>query len=99
MAGFTVLRKPGPAEPGLLRIGLTVTKKLGNAVVRNRIRRRLRAALQAVASSYSGPPLAGVVLARQAVLTMPFATIVNDLARALAQLATRPEAGRSRPSA
>ena len=42
------------ADPGATargpRFGFTVTKKLGNAVVRNRIRRRLRAALSAVAN-------------------------------------------------
>lgn len=94
--GFTLLRKPGPAIDGEIRIGLTVTRKLGNAVVRNRIRRRLRAAIQQVAPGYAGPAMDSVVLARQSLLTLPFQSICDDMARALRNLATRPAAGPDR---
>ncbi len=43
MPGFVLLvRDRGDAEPGK-RLGITVTKKIGNAVVRNRMKRRFRA--------------------------------------------------------
>ena len=111
----------GAASPGP-RFGFTVTKKLGGAVVRNRIRRRLREAVRlhlaettesapsSPASSEAGPaatvesagletaagPVAGwdyVIVARQAALTRPFASLRADLATAFDRLAK----GRSRP--
>ncbi len=41
---FLVVRTPAPA--GMARIGITVTRKVGNAVVRNRIKRRIREAFR-----------------------------------------------------
>ena len=48
MTVFYLLRKqdPGEAERGGLRVGFTVSKALGGAVVRNRMRRRLREAVR-----------------------------------------------------
>ncbi|MFY8114223.1 MAG: ribonuclease P protein component [Rhabdaerophilum sp.] len=97
--GFTLLRKPGIAEDGRVRIGLTVTRKIGNAVVRNRIRRRLRAAIQGLARSHQGPAMDLVILARSGLLTQPFGSIEADLARAVAALGMRPEAGPGRKPA
>ncbi len=76
------------------RLGLTASRKVGGAVERNRARRRLRAAAEAVI------PLAGrtghdyVLVARTAALTRPYALLVEDLTRALGRLASpsrRPE--------
>lgn len=46
------LRKENPKKEYVNRIGLTVTKKMGGAVVRNRIKRVLRAAFRAVEKEY-----------------------------------------------
>lgn len=62
-----------------MRLGFTVTKKLGNAVVRNRIRRRLRAVCQEI---FPVKGLAGfdyVVIGRSAALEAPFETLKKDL--------------------
>jgi len=71
------------------RFGFTVTRQLGNAVVRNRIRRRLKAAIREVAGG--GPPDAGgtdfVIIARKEALDRPFAALRQDLAAALARVA------------
>lgn len=75
-------------------IGITVTRKIGNAVVRNRARRRLRAALAAV---MPGPARAGldyVLVARPAALTIPFTSLIDDLRSAVAAAARAGEAGR-----
>lgn len=60
------------------RIGFTVTKKIGNAVVRNRIRRRLKEAAR-LAASHAEPSTDYVVVARRAALTLHFERLVTDL--------------------
>lgn len=74
------------------RVGFTVTKKLGNAVMRNRIKRRLRAAAREVFPSTAPDGFDFNLLARPAAATQPFAALLDDLRSALV------EAGGSRPS-
>ena len=73
-------RKTRPEdEPA--RIGYTVTKKCGNAVERNRIRRRLKAAMRQL----GGRDMAGgtdyVIVARREVLGARFDTLVSELSQ------------------
>lgn len=78
--GF-VLQK-AKEESSLPRYGLTATKKLGNAVVRNRARRRLRA----LAEQHLLPHAASydyVLVAREAITTREFPQLVADLEKAL----------------
>lgn len=74
------------------RFGFTITKKIGNAVVRNRIRRRLKAALTDLASQHASPCHDYVVVARTPAFDIPFATLQKDLERALQRVhhAARP---------
>ncbi|MGL5363246.1 MAG: ribonuclease P protein component [Bosea sp. (in: a-proteobacteria)] len=65
-----------------LRIGLTASRKAGNAVERNRIRRRLRVAAQMALTSQSDLPVDLVIVARREVLRQSFATLVSDIAKA-----------------
>lgn len=64
------------------RFGFTVTKAMGGAVQRNRIRRRLRAAVTAVAASSARPGLDYVLIARKDAIDVPFDTLKKDLERA-----------------
>ncbi len=43
MPGFVLLVRPRGDDDPVMRLGITVTKKIGNAVVRNRMKRRFRA--------------------------------------------------------
>ena len=65
------------------RVGFTVTKKVGNAVIRNRARRRLR---EAIRLHHHLPVCAGhdyVLVARLEALRLPFATLQADLVQAV----------------
>jgi ribonuclease P protein component len=73
------------ASPGP-RVGLTVTKKVGNAVVRNRIRRRLREALRRNSCLEALPDHDYVLLARSAALTIGFEALVGEIERGFRKL-------------
>ena len=68
------------------RVGFTVTKKIGNAVVRNRIRRRLREAVR-IAGPLAQPATDYVLVGRIAALTLQFRQLVTDLEGGFAALA------------
>lgn len=72
---------PGPAKAAP-RFGFTVTKRLGGAVTRNRIRRRLKAAvvLTAAAGALDGTDY--VVIARAAAFDMAFGDLVEHFRKA-----------------
>lgn len=68
-------------DEGAPRCGMTVTKKVGNAVVRNRIRRRLKEAMRVHAADDMARGNDYVVVARRDVLAAPFATLKAELSR------------------
>jgi ribonuclease P protein component len=72
------------------RAGFTVTKKNGNAVVRNRIRRRLREAVRCHVGSDMAPSTDYVIVAREQALTAPFSKLTGELSRRI----TAPEGRR-----
>jgi ribonuclease P protein component len=68
------------------RLGITVTKKVGNAVERNRIRRRLREAARAVLPQAGSDGYDYVVVARRAALTADYRDLLNGLQSTLKQV-------------
>ncbi len=81
------LRRPGEPVSGP-RVGFTVGKVLGEAVERNRIKRRMRAAVRLSPSACEGP-VDVVFNPRKSVLTLPFADLVSEVARGLRLAAQR----------
>jgi ribonuclease P protein component len=68
------------------RIGFTVTKKAGNAVERNRIRRRLRAAARDAMDRKARAGFDYVLIARREAISAPYPALIESLGRALARL-------------
>jgi len=61
------------------RIGYTVSKKVGNAVIRNRSKRRLRAAFKTLASQYAKNRYDYVIIAKKEMGAADFEKIFSDL--------------------
>ena len=87
---------PGLSQPsGNARFGFTVTKKLGGAVDRNRIRRRLKAVVGLVAPNLARAGHDYVLIARAAARDRAFTEVKKDLERAF-QRVHHPAAAQSR---
>ena len=93
MPGFVLQAAPvpadlAPAEAGrsAVRVGFTVSRKVGNAVVRNRVRRRLREVAREVIPAQARPDLDYVLVGRQAALKRDFAVLRQELVEALKRL-------------
>jgi ribonuclease P protein component len=73
-------------EAAAIRIGFTVSRQVGNAVVRNRVRRRLREIVRLSAAAEAAALRPGhdyVLIGRRAALTVPFGEMMQDLGKAL----------------
>ena len=85
-AFILLVRLRGDGDPAL-RLGLTVSKKVGNAVTRNRMRRRFRELARAVLPEAGIAGADHVLIGRAGGVERPFAELVADLQRALARIA------------
>lgn len=90
-AGHEAHRPAEDLEAGEIRFGFTVTKKLGKAVRRNRIRRRLRAAAALILPAQAAPGYDYVLIARPDAATRPFPLLLDDLKRGLLRLGAHPK--------
>jgi ribonuclease P protein component len=84
MPGF-VLQGRLPGDDGV-RVGFTGSRKVGNAVERNRVRRRLREVVRKVLPGAAPPSADLVLIGRRPALSRPFATLCADLETALRRL-------------
>lgn len=87
----------GMYEPEGLRLGLTASRKVGNAVKRNRIRRRLRAAAAQALSAQRGKPCDIVIVARPETIDAGFQMLIGDIAVAIER--ARPQGQGRKPRA
>jgi ribonuclease P protein component len=96
VSGF-VLQALDRREDGPVRVGFTVSKKVGNAPERNRVRRRLREMVRlSPAEMRQGYDY--VLIGRRAALGLPFERLVEDFMRAVNRVHTGKSTGTS-PSA
>ncbi len=92
---LTVFFLPRPSPVGEPRIGLTVGRAMGGAVVRNRIRRRLREAVR-LHRSELGASLDLVLHPRKSVLEAEFSRLCAEVRGAFAAIAAKVEAEKAR---
>ncbi|MGV8929758.1 MAG: ribonuclease P protein component [Brevundimonas sp.] len=83
---------------GTVRLGFTATRKVGNAVIRNRAKRRLREAARATASLMAVPGSDYVFVARMGTVARPWDRLLDDVKSALTRLATPRPAHKTAPS-
>ncbi|KPF62744.1 ribonuclease P protein component [Porphyrobacter sp. AAP60] len=91
-AGFVLLTRPNDGQG--IRFGITVTKKIGNAVVRNRMKRRFRELLRAALPVQGLPDHDHVLIGRAGGVERDFALMAEELSKAL----ERAREGRGDPS-
>ena len=70
------------------RIGFTVSRKVGNSVKRNRVRRRLKAAAAIMMSNHAQVGTDIVIIGRKNTLKRPFSALMADMTMALKKLQT-----------
>nr|WP_299913297.1 ribonuclease P protein component [Sphingomonas bacterium] len=87
MPGFVLLMRQRDDGDPSMRIGYTVTKKIGNAVVRNRMKRRLRALARELLPESGVRGADHVLIGRNGGIERDFAQLRADLAKALTKVA------------
>jgi ribonuclease P protein component len=87
MPGFVLLMRARDDGDPAMRIGYTVTKKIGNAVTRNRMKRRLRALARELLPNHGIAGADHVLIGRAGGVERDFALLRAELTKALAKVA------------
>ena len=87
MPGFVLLVRDRADGDPAKRVGYTVTKKIGNAVARNRMKRRFRELARDVIASQGAAGSDHILIGRAGGIDRDVATLHADLANAVAKLA------------
>ena len=91
MPAFVLIVRPRGDDASDSGYGITATKKLGGAVVRNRVKRRFRAVVRDVFPAQALPGADHVLIGRADALTMDYAALSADIGKALRKAEKRLE--------
>lgn len=84
---FTVLVAPN--ETGTTRLGIVASRKLGNAVMRNRAKRLIRSIFRQTEGLPAAPAVDVVVIPRRELFDAPYASLQSDFRGTLTRCAAR----------
>ncbi len=84
--GFVLLVKDRQDDQPEIRLGITITKKVGNAVVRNRMRRRFRALAREMLAEKGKAGADHILIGRDGGIERDFGELRTDMAKALDKL-------------
>jgi ribonuclease P protein component len=87
MPGFVLLVRPRGDDDSMMRVGFTVTKKIGNAVVRNRMKRRFRELAREMLPEHGIAGADHVLIGRAGGVERDYGSLAAELKRALKKLA------------
>lgn len=86
--GFVLLVKDRQDGDDSIRLGITITKKVGNAVVRNRMRRRFRALMLEMLANKGKAGADHIFIGRDGGIERDFGELRADMTKALGKLCT-----------
>ncbi len=84
--GLVIQMRANPDGTQGIRVGFTATKKIGNAVIRNRAKRRLRALAREILPQRGQPGMDYVFIARYNTAKLPWSRLVGETQKALSRL-------------
>jgi ribonuclease P protein component len=87
MPGFVLIVRPREDGDPAMRVGFTVTKKIGNAVVRNRMKRRFRSLARELLPELGIAGADHVLIGRAGGIERDYGELTADLKRALKKVA------------
>ena len=88
MPGFVLLVRPREDGDPTMRVGFTVTKKIGGAVVRNRMKRRFRSLARETLPEHGIAGADHVLIGRAGGIERDYASLASELKRALKKVAS-----------